>query len=256
VDDRSRHTYEFMENETAFDLTSAIRQWRAHLAQWPNFESAALDELESHLWDCIRDLEGRGLSQEEAFTIAARRIGPAPVVAAEFAKINGHGVWIDRMLWFVIAWLCVSAFESFRSVLASGILFLLPFGTHVFVRLVPLIGAAVVLASLIRRNGFGARVLVNLSRRPFMLAGSFFLVQLVPEVLRYMGQLGLLRGTAFYEDWGLLAPFHGSAEIVGLALDAPVPQLFTSNLLSLTIWIIGPLLILILATRRLRLARQ
>src|SRR6478672_6709514 len=101
-----------MEKNTAFDLTIAIKRWRENLSHSPNFRAGDIDELESHLRDSVRELEARGLSAEEAFSIAIRRIGPAPALAAEFGIINGSSVWIDRMLWLLIGWASLSTLQE------------------------------------------------------------------------------------------------------------------------------------------------
>jgi hypothetical protein len=77
-----------MENQTSFDLSVEIRSWREKLARSTSLSRASLDELESHLRDSALSLEKAGLSPEEAFLIATRRIGPATHLEAEFAKVE------------------------------------------------------------------------------------------------------------------------------------------------------------------------
>jgi hypothetical protein len=91
-----------MENTTSFDLNRAIQQWRENLGQSPAFRSENLNELESHLSDSIATLQTRGLSAEEAFLIASRRIGKGGSLEMEFAKVNRRIVWLDRTLWMLI----------------------------------------------------------------------------------------------------------------------------------------------------------
>src|SRR6185369_11294317 len=47
-------------------------------------------------------LEAHGLSTEEAFLIATRRIGQGAALESEFGKINGRTIWIDRILWLLL----------------------------------------------------------------------------------------------------------------------------------------------------------
>jgi len=75
-----------MDNKTAFDMNLAIRQWREKLAQSPTLSRESLDELEAHLRDSATELEQRGLSAEEAYMVAARRIGPSGALEIEFEK--------------------------------------------------------------------------------------------------------------------------------------------------------------------------
>ena len=102
MDDGPRNLDEIMENQTSFDLNLAIQRWREELGQSPAFHSENLNELESHLCDSIATLQTRGLSAEEAFIIATRRIGKGGSLEMEFAKVNRRTVWLDRALWMLI----------------------------------------------------------------------------------------------------------------------------------------------------------
>jgi len=91
-----------MENQTSFDLNLAIERWREELGQSQAFRTENLDELEAHLRDSVTRLQTHGLSVEEAFLVAGRRIGKNGPLEAEFAKINGQAVWLDRFLWLLL----------------------------------------------------------------------------------------------------------------------------------------------------------
>ena len=104
-----------METQTTFDLNLAIRRWREDLARSAAFRSENLNELESHLRDSIDRLRARELSDEEAFLVAARRIGAAQKLEQEFGKVNSAEVWFDRCLWVLVAvqlWSCVASLSS------------------------------------------------------------------------------------------------------------------------------------------------
>ena len=104
-----------METTTSFDLNRAIQHWRENLAQSPAFRSENLNELESHLCDSITTLQTRGLSAEEAFLVAAKRIGKGGALESEFGKVNDMAVWLDRLFWMLIGyqvWLFVSGVIS------------------------------------------------------------------------------------------------------------------------------------------------
>lgn len=101
-----------METTAQFDLNRAIESWRANLAQSPALRDENLYELETHLRDLVGELETRGLSQEEAFIVATRRIGKSSSLENEFSKVNSNAIWIDRVLWMLIGlqvWGLVSA---------------------------------------------------------------------------------------------------------------------------------------------------
>ena len=120
-----------MEATTAFDLSSAIQNWRSQLAQSPAFRSENLNELESHLRDSITTLLTRGLSAEEAFLIAARRIGKDNSLETEFGKVNGKSIWLERVLWMLIGillWEFVSG--TVTSAIQYGLAFSWPFANQ------------------------------------------------------------------------------------------------------------------------------
>jgi len=90
-----------MSAPTPFHLATAITAWRASLASSPALHGDSLDELESHLRSSIPSLIASGLSDEEAFLIASRRIGPIKAVQHEFAKVNESAVWASRASWML-----------------------------------------------------------------------------------------------------------------------------------------------------------
>lgn len=96
MDGSPRSTDEIMENQTSFDLSSAIQTWRQNLEQSEAFSPADLDELEAHLHDAMPALLASGLSSEESFLIAARRIGPRQSLVSEFGKIRTGQAWLNR----------------------------------------------------------------------------------------------------------------------------------------------------------------
>lgn len=116
-----------MENPTAFDLSAAVQGWRQSLAQSPSFQSENLDELEAHLHDAIAGLKARGLSEEESFLIAVRRLGRTETLTQEFGKVNAAAVWRDRALWMLagmlfltVGWDCINGLSSALAYLGSA----------------------------------------------------------------------------------------------------------------------------------------
>lgn len=93
-----------METTTSFDLNRAIQHWRENLGQSPAFRSENLNELESHLRDSVATFETRGLSAEEAFLVATRRMGASSALEPEFGKVNGQAIWLDRFFWMLIGY--------------------------------------------------------------------------------------------------------------------------------------------------------
>jgi len=104
-----------MENPTAFDLNRQILAWREHLGQSPAFQPENLEELETHLRDSIATLQARGLSAEESYMIATRRVGADGALAAEYGKVNRQEVWLQRILWMLVGlqlWTVVNDFSD------------------------------------------------------------------------------------------------------------------------------------------------
>jgi hypothetical protein len=91
-----------MASAGSFDLNGAIGQWRAHLTEQPALADGTVDELEAHLRDSLERLEASGLSVEEAFLVAVRRVGTPQALGREFAKVSPQSVWLDRALWMLI----------------------------------------------------------------------------------------------------------------------------------------------------------
>jgi hypothetical protein len=112
-----------METTTSFDLNRAIQQWRESLQQSPAFRRENLDELETHLRDSVAALQGRGLSEAEAFLVAIRRAGSGAILGAEFGKVNARSIWLDRVLWMLVGNLFFWFVGGLLSLIGSGLLF-------------------------------------------------------------------------------------------------------------------------------------
>jgi hypothetical protein len=91
-----------METTTPFDLNQAIQRWRENLGQSPAFRAENLYELETHLRDSIETLMRMGLSDQESFLIANKRLGNNSTLEAEFANENATSIWLDRALWILL----------------------------------------------------------------------------------------------------------------------------------------------------------
>jgi len=75
------------------NLEESIAQWRTAVMRGRSVDQADADELESHLREQISDLEASGLSTDEAFPIAVRRLGKVDELTAEFAREHGDRMW-------------------------------------------------------------------------------------------------------------------------------------------------------------------
>jgi hypothetical protein len=196
-----------METRTEFNLNTAIQRWRNDLGQSPSIRAENLDELETHLRDSVTAFRKAALSEEEAFLIAARRLGGAPALEREFAKVNGREVWLNRLLWMLVGaqlWPLVSGSAGnvaratvvgglrglgyeFKSTDLSGLA--LPAALTLGANLLILGGCvAACWWALRRQGGVVARGAVSLLKRPLFVP---VLVGLIPSLL--LGCVGLVR---------------------------------------------------------------
>jgi len=90
-----------MADSTQPDLNKQIENWRLALASSPGLSAGDLEEMEAHLRDAIAELESKGLSTDEAFLVARKRLGGCEEIQKEFEKSNPSRVWADRMFWAI-----------------------------------------------------------------------------------------------------------------------------------------------------------
>jgi len=74
-------------------LDIEIGEWRALVEQGPAVDGRDAEELEAHLRDQIADLIAAGLTADEAFLIAVKRIGSLDDVSREFAREHSGRLW-------------------------------------------------------------------------------------------------------------------------------------------------------------------
>ena len=74
-------------------LEAQITQWRAWLRRRPAMRTADVEELEGHLRDQVAALAGAGLSTDEAFLVAVKRMGNLDAVSREFAREHSERLW-------------------------------------------------------------------------------------------------------------------------------------------------------------------
>lgn len=101
-----------------FDLNEQIIKWRSNLAQSETLAGSDIYELESHLCEEIEQLTTLKLSDEEAFLVAAHRLGTTDSLADEYEKIN-RGVKFKRRLSFMIAGILAYLLATYFAISAS-----------------------------------------------------------------------------------------------------------------------------------------
>jgi hypothetical protein len=114
---RSQLPVQIMENQTRFDLNTAVENWRNELAAQPNLASDDRRELETQLRDAIAGFQQRGLNDEESFWLARRRVGQPPQLGEEFEKADPTKIWRERVFWM---WLALFLSSTLGSLANSG----------------------------------------------------------------------------------------------------------------------------------------
>src|SRR5512139_4288726 len=74
-------------------IESQIREWRSYLQRRRTIHNIDVDELEDHLRSQISDLGAAGLSSDESFLVAIKRIGSVSEVSREFARERSSRLW-------------------------------------------------------------------------------------------------------------------------------------------------------------------
>jgi hypothetical protein len=70
-----------------------IAEWRAYVASAPGVAGHDVDELEDHLRHQIAELNAAGLSADEGFLIAVKRLGDVDGLSREFAREHSGRLW-------------------------------------------------------------------------------------------------------------------------------------------------------------------
>jgi hypothetical protein len=84
--------------DTDADLQSQIDQWRGFLQQHEAIAAADIDEMEDHLRDQVAELSAAGLTSDEAFLVAVKRMGSVDAISREFAREHSDRLWKQLVL--------------------------------------------------------------------------------------------------------------------------------------------------------------
>lgn len=74
-------------------LEQQIDQWRSYLRRRQAIHTVDVTELEDHLREQVADLVAAGLSVDEAFLVAVKRIGAIDALSREFAREHSDRLW-------------------------------------------------------------------------------------------------------------------------------------------------------------------
>lgn len=83
---------------TDTELESQIAQWRGYVQRHRAIAAADVEEMEDHLREQIADLSRCGLSGDEAFLVAVKRMGNVDAISREFAREHSDRLWKQLVL--------------------------------------------------------------------------------------------------------------------------------------------------------------
>ncbi|HET8968914.1 MAG TPA: permease prefix domain 1-containing protein, partial [Gaiellaceae bacterium] len=79
-------------------VEAQIAEWRVYVARAPGVNGHDIDELEDHLRNQIAELTAAGLTADEGFLIAVKRMGDVDGVSREFAREHSGRLWKQLLL--------------------------------------------------------------------------------------------------------------------------------------------------------------
>jgi len=82
-----------MEAGSSDSLEAQIGQWRSYLRRRQAIRPVDVEELEDHLRGEFAALRGAGLSEDEAFLVAVKRLGALDAISNEFAREHSERLW-------------------------------------------------------------------------------------------------------------------------------------------------------------------
>src|SRR5215210_1903245 len=74
-------------------LEEQIGQWRSYLHRRQAIHSGDVAELEDHLREQVAVLAAAGLTSDEAFLVAVKRMGALDALSREFAREHSDRLW-------------------------------------------------------------------------------------------------------------------------------------------------------------------
>ncbi len=82
-----------MKTQDAASLEGQIAQWRDYLRRRQTLQPVDVAELEDHLREQVTSLTDAGLSPDEAFLVAVKRMGELDALSREFAREHSERLW-------------------------------------------------------------------------------------------------------------------------------------------------------------------
>ncbi|MFF2370810.1 permease prefix domain 1-containing protein [Agromyces sp. NPDC058110] len=79
-------------------LDALVASWRGWMSRHDAVTTADLDELESHLLDSVDHFVDAGLTPDEAFLVAVKRLGATDRLSREYAREHSERLWKQLVL--------------------------------------------------------------------------------------------------------------------------------------------------------------
>ncbi len=79
-------------------VDAQIAEWRAYVEDAPGVNGRDVDELEDHLRHQIAELNAAGLTADEGFLIAVKRLGDVDSLSREYAREHSGRLWKQLLL--------------------------------------------------------------------------------------------------------------------------------------------------------------
>jgi hypothetical protein len=108
-----------MEDRTKFDLEKSIEDWKSSLLRGNNMSLDNITELEVHLQDEISGLQNIGLSEEECFLVAKKRMGATEELTTEYGKVNRGIFIVNRIMPYLKGILLYVSFLTIAKLLTN-----------------------------------------------------------------------------------------------------------------------------------------
>jgi hypothetical protein len=87
-----------MTAENGQELEAQFAQWRQYVLRRKELQPVDADELEDHLRGSVDELVAVGLSPDEAFLVAVKRMGSLDELSREFAREHSERLWKQLVL--------------------------------------------------------------------------------------------------------------------------------------------------------------
>src|SRR5688572_2143665 len=87
-----------MESAMNQGIEAQIREWRTYILRRRTIHHVDVDELEDHLRSEMSELGAAGLSGDESFLVAIKRIGGVNELSREFARERSSRLWKQLVL--------------------------------------------------------------------------------------------------------------------------------------------------------------